>query len=188
MDFNRHSRIADLHSFLSPSSYHWINYDEQKLDARFYSKQSAAMGTKLHKLAHDAILLGVKLDKRSNRTIATYVNDAIDYKMTSEQPLYYSDNAFGTPDTISFRRNKLRIHDLKTGIGKASEKQLEVYCALFCLEYGRDPYDLDMEMRIYQNGDVRIYDADPDVISFIMDKIIEFDKRIEFLKLQQEEL
>lgn len=186
MNFNSHSRLTDKHSFLSPSSYHWINYDEQKLDARFWSKQAAAKGTRLHKLAHDSIQLGVKLDKRSNRTIGAYVNDAIDLGLTSEQPLYYSDNAFGTPDTIGFRRNKLRIHDLKTGIGKASEKQLMVYAALFCLEYGRDPYELDIEMRIYQNDDVQIYTADPDDIAFIMDKIVEHDKRIEFLKAQED--
>lgn len=181
MNFNSHYALAGKHALLSPSQYHWINYDEHKLVARYVAATAATRGTDLHKLAHDAIRLGVKLSK-ANRTISMYVNDAINYKMTSEQPLYYSDNCFGTPDTISFRRNKLRIHDLKNGITPASEHQLEVYAALFCLEYDISPFDIEMELRIYQNDDVRVYDADPDVILDIMNKIVEFDMRIEFMR------
>lgn len=181
MNFNSHSAIAGKHAFLSPSSYHWINYTEQKLDAKFIASKAAARGVSLHDLAHEAIRLGVKLSK-ADKTLSMYVSDAIGYKMEVEQPLYYSDNCFGTPDTISFRRRMLRIHDLKTGIIPASHHQLEVYAALFCLEYEQSPFDIDMELRIYQTGDVRVLVPDPDVILHIMDKIMMFDRRIEMLK------
>ena len=98
------------HAFLSPSSYHWLNYNDQKLESRFYAAMSAQRGTDIHALAHEAIRLGIKLS-RSNQALSTYVNDAIGYKMSCEQGLYYSENCFGTADTISFRRNKLRVHD-----------------------------------------------------------------------------
>ena len=114
-----------------------------------------------------------------------YVNDAIGYGMTPEQVLYYSNNAFGTADSIIFKNELLRIHDLKTGTTNTSEHQLEIYAALFCLEYNKKPNEIDMELRIYQNDDVRIYLPDPDTIFHIMDKIIIFDKRIEKLKTEE---
>jgi len=186
MNFNSHSAIVGKHAFLSPSGYHWINYTEQKLDARWTAARAAARGTDLHELAHAAIKLSVKLST-ANRNLAAYVRDGIGYKMEVEQPLYYSDNCFGCADTISFRRNKLRIHDLKTGLAKTSEHQLEVYAALFCLEYGMSPYDIEMELRIYQNGDTeefRPYFPEPDAILRIMDTIMIFDQRIEELKAE----
>lgn len=181
MNFNRHSDLVGRHAFLSPSSYHWLNYDERKLEARFFSVMSARRGTDLHDLAHEAIRLGVKLAK-SNQSMSTYVNDAIGYKMNCEQHLYYSDNCFGTADTISFRRNKLRIHDLKTGITPSKETQLEVYAALFCLEYGVSPFEIEIELRIYQRDEIRIFEPTPEAILHIMDKIILFDQQIELLK------
>ncbi len=102
--------------------------------------------------------------------------------MKCEQVLYYSENCFGSADTISFRKNKLRIHDLKTGITPAHHRQLEIYAALFCLEYQVEPFDIEIELRIYQNGEVRIYDADPEVILNIMHTIIDFDMKIQFMK------
>ena len=61
-----------------------------------------------------------------------YVNDAIGFKMTPEQILYYSDNCFGTADAILFRNNFLRIHDLKTGkISGTHGAAFEIYAALF---------------------------------------------------------
>lgn len=181
MIFNRHSDLSGRHAFLSPSNYHWLNYDEQKLEARFASHYSARRGTDLHALAHEAIRLGVKLS-RGNRALATYVNDALGFKMTCEQPLYYSDNCFGTADTISFRRNKLRIHDLKTGIVATSFKQLQVYAAIFCLEYGIDPFSIEIELRIYQRDEVRVEIPFAEIIAEIMDKIIIHDQRVEQLK------
>lgn len=181
MIFNRHSELIGKHAFLSPSNYHWLNYTDQKLEARFFSVMAAQRGTDIHALAHEAIRLGVKLSK-SNQALSTYVNDAIGYKMTCEQTLYYSDNCFGTADTISFRRNKLRIHDLKTGIIATSEKQLEVYAAIFCLEYGVSPFEIEIELRIYQRDEIRVFEPPPEAIVNIMDTIIEFDKQIEIIK------
>jgi hypothetical protein len=134
-----------------------LNYDDQKLASRYFSVTAAQRGTDLHNLAHEAVRLGVKLSK-TNRALSTYVNDAIGYKMVCEQPLFYSENCFGTADCIAFRRSKLRIHDLKTGIVVASEQQLEVYAALFCLEYSVDPYSIDIELRIYQRDEIRVFE------------------------------
>lgn len=185
MNFNSHSALHGKHAFLSPSQYSWINYDDQKLEARFASWRAAARGTALHELARQAIRLGVKLSK-ADLTMSTYVADAIGYKMEVEQPLFYSDNCFGTADTISFRRKTLRIHDLKTGIAPASFKQLWVYAALFCLEYGVSPYDITIELRIYQSREVRVELPDPEDILSVMDKIIAFDLKIEELKESNE--
>jgi Protein of unknown function (DUF2800) len=98
--------------------------------------------------------------------------------MTSEQILFYSDNCYGTADAIGFRKNLLRIHDLKTGLNDASPTQLEIYAALFCMEYRFKPTEIGIELRIYQNDDVRVYTPEPDVIFHIMDRIVTFDKRI----------
>lgn len=142
---------------------------------------AAQRGTELHEFACQAINLGIKLPK-SNKTLNMYVNDAIGYKMQTEQILYYSENCFGTADTISFRKNLLRIHDLKTGVSPTSMKQLEIYTTLFCLEYQINPTDIDIELRLYQSDDVLIHHPEPDTIYYISDKIISFDKRIEQLK------
>jgi hypothetical protein len=181
MIFNQHSALRDRHAFLSPSNYHWLNYNDQKLEARFYAAMAARRGSDIHALAHEAIRLGIKLS-RANQALSTYVNDAIGYKMSCEQILYYSDNCFGTADTISFRRNKLRIHDLKTGVSPTSEKQLEVYAAIFCLEYDIDPFSIEIELRIYQRDEIRVFEPIPEFILGIMDKIIEFDRQIEAIK------
>lgn len=183
MIFNRHLDLAGQHAFLSASKYHWINYTDEKLERVFNSQMAAKRGTDLHAFAHEAIRLGVKLPK-TPRTMNLYVNDGIGYQMTVEQILYYSDNAFGTADTIAFRRNKLRIHDLKTGHWPSSVHQLEVYAALFCLEYKFKPFDIEIELRIYQQDEIQIFDADPDVITHIMDRIVTFDKRINELRLE----
>jgi hypothetical protein len=183
MQFNEHSNLIGQHAFLSASKYHWIGYDDEKIDRVYIAALAARRGTELHVFAHEAIRLGIKLPK-TVKTLHLYVNDAIGYRMTSEQILYYSDNCFGTADTISFHRNKLRVHDLKTGVTQTSEHQLEVYAALFCLEYHVRPFDIETELRIYQNDEVRIYEADPDVLVHIMDRIVTFNKRIESIKAE----
>lgn len=181
MNFNKHSDLVGKHAFLSPSKYSWINYDEDKLDRVYTTAMAAARGDRLHALAHTLIREGVRLP-RNQKTLNMYVNDAIGYRMTPEQPLYYSDNAYGTSDAISFRKNFLRIHDLKTGFTPVKVHQLEVYAALFCLEYRFRPFVIDIELRIYQNDEVQIYEADPDVIFHIMDRIVSFDKRIKAIR------
>lgn len=181
MIFNQHSGLSGKHAFLSPSNYHWLNYTDQKLEARYAAFRSARRGTDLHALAHEAIRLGIKLS-RANQALSTYVNDAIGYKMRCEQTLFYSDNCFGTADTIAFRRGKLRIHDLKTGIISTSFHQLEVYAAIFCLEYGIDPNSIDIELRIYQRDEVRVETPYGDTIAEIMHTIIKFDHQVELMK------
>ena len=141
-------------------------------------------GTRLHAFAAECISLNQKLP-RSNKTLNLYVNDAIGYHMTPEQILYYSDNCFGTADAILFKNNFLRIHDLKTGVGKTHIEQLEIYAALFCLEYKFDPEKIGIELRIYQNDEVRIYQPLPEEIRSIMNQIIEFDKIIEKVKIRE---
>lgn len=183
MIFNPHSNLIGQHAFLSASKYHWINYDNEKLDQTYIASQAAKRGNELHAFAHEAIRLGIK-QARSPKTLNLYINDAIGYRMSPEQILYYSDNCFGTSDAISYRRGMLRIHDLKTGTTPTSEHQLEVYAALFCLEYRLKPFEMDTELRIYQSDEVRVYEADPDVLTRIMDKIITFDKRITDLRME----
>lgn len=182
MNFNSHSGVEGQHAFLSPSNYHWINYDDQKLEARFRSYTAARRGSELHEFAKDAIRLGIKLS-RANPTMSMYVKDGIDYKMAVEQPLYFSENCFGTTDTISFNRGVLRIHDLKTGLIAGSFHQLEVYAALFCLEYGYSPFDIRIEFRIYQNKKVEVRDGDPKFILDLMDLIIYFDSKLQEFKM-----
>ena len=184
MNFNKHlSPLLGSHAFLSPSSYHWINYDEDKLDRVFNAHLAAKRGTELHALAHNLIQLKVRLPTRK-LSLNEYVNDAIGYQMAPEQILFYSENCYGTADCIGFKRNKLRIHDLKTGVNEASFHQLEVYAALFCLEYKFRPMDIEIELRIYQNDEVRIFFPEIDDIFHIMDKIITFNKRIEILRME----
>lgn len=183
MNFNKHSELAGQHAFLGASKYHWINYDDEKLDRVYRQALAAQKGTALHEFALRAILLGIKLP-RTPKTLNMYVNDAIGYRMVPEQILFYSDNAFGTSDTISFRKSVLRIHDLKTGVIPASVHQLEVYAALFCLEYRVIPGAIEIELRIYQNDEVQIFIPDLDDITHIMDKIVTFDTRINVLRME----
>lgn len=185
MNFNSHSDLIGKHAFLSPSKYHWVNYTDERLAARFISAMAARKGTELHDFAQEAIRLRIKLP-RTKTTLNMYVNDAIGFKMETEQPLFYSPNCFGHADAISFRNDLLRIHDLKTGITQTSHHQLEVYAAIFCLEYGIAPDTIGMSLRIYQNDEIREHEPYPDVIDNIMDKIIYFDQKIEALKLEGE--
>ena len=138
-------------------------------------------GTELHALASQLIKFKQRLP-RSNKTLNRFVNDAIGYRMASEQVLFYSMNCFGTADAILFKNNLLRVHDLKTGVSKTSFLQLDVYTALFCLEYKIEPEKIGIETRIYQNDDVRIEIPEPDLIREIMAKIIVFDKKINEIK------
>lgn len=183
MDFKPHLDLVGQHSFLGASKHAWTNYDEEKLERAFLADQAKRRGDAMHRLAYDLIKLGVNLPK-SNKTINLYVNDAIGYSMIPEQPLFYSLNCFGTADTIGFRRGKLRVHDLKTGVTPTSFRQLEVYVALFCLEYGFKGTEIEVETRIYQNNEARVHFPDPDYIVHLMDKIKLFDKRINQIRLE----
>lgn len=175
MIFNRHSELVGQHAFLSASKYHWINYDKVKLADVWHNAQAARRGTELHAFAHEAVRLGIKLP-RSTKTINQYVNDAIGFRMVTEQVLYYSPFVYGTADSLAFNKDLLRIHDLKTGLIPGSMHQCEIYAALFCLEYGVKPGEIEIELRIYQNDEVLMSSPDVDVIAHIMSKIIVFDQ------------
>ena len=184
MEFNKHKNLEGCHAFLGASKYHWINYDPDKVAASYRNYLATLKGTELHDFAARCIKLGQKLPK-SKKTLNMYVNDAIGYRMTPEQVLYYSDNCFGTADSISFKDGLLRIHDLKTGVTPAHMEQLEIYAALFCLEYKIKPADIDIELRIYQSDDIMIFNPTVEDIVPIMDKIITSDKIISKIKMEE---
>lgn len=175
LKFNKHYDLEGQHALFSGSKYHWINYSNEKMKETFRNLKAKELGTELHELASKHIKLGIKMPNKKD-TLCMFVNDAIGYKMESEQPLYYSKFFFGTADAISFRKNVLRISDLKTGTTDTHMQQLMVYTAFFCLEYGIKPGDIDIELRIYQNDEVDFYKASAEDIVPIMDKIVTFDK------------
>ncbi len=180
MDFNKHLELKDKHAYLSASKYHWLNYSDDKLVESYNSFLAIERGTRLHEFAKEAIELKTKL--RGKSTLSMYVNDAIGFRMTPEQPLYYSENCFGTADTITFSKKLLRIHDLKTGITPASMNQLKIYDALFCLEYSVEPKDIQIINRIYQLNEIFEEEQDPEEIAGIERKIVHFDKLIDSVK------
>lgn len=178
MNFTKHVKLEGLHAPFSASSSAWLRYDDNKALEVYQNKKAAEMGTRLHAWAKETIDLRIK-QPRSKKTIYAYVNDAIGFKMSTEVVLYYSDRFFGTSDAISFRKNMLRIHDLKTGKNPVHMEQLEVYAALFCLEYKIRPGDIDMELRLYQNDEVIVHKPTAEDILPIMDKIVHLDKMLE---------
>ena len=184
MIFNRHYNLSGQHAFLGASKYHWINYDENKIAESYFKFMAAQRGTELHDFAAQCIKLGQKLPK-SKKTLNMYVNDAIGYKMTPEQVLYYSENCFGTADAISFRNNLLRIHDYKSGVIPAHMEQLMIYAALFCLEYKIKPSEIDIELRLYQSDEILYHNPTADELVPIMDKIVTFDKIITNIKNEE---
>lgn len=186
MNFIRHSELMDEHAFLGASKYSWLKYDDARLMEVYRNAQAVQRGTELHDFAKRCIDLNIKLPK-VRKTLNMYVNDALHYKLTPEQPLYFSRNCFGTADAISFDEEErfLRIHDLKTGSKKAQIDQLQIYAALFCLEYNQHPDRLGMELRIYQNDEILVNNPNADRIAEIMRKIIHFDEVIEKMKLEE---
>ena len=205
MNFNDHSKYKDQHAFLSPSKYSWLNYDVDQLYSRYKSQYAAPIGTALHEIASSHIKLGFKLMKKDERhvlyellkngfprdvvdikdefpNIANFVNDAIGFGMQSEQTLLYSDNCFGTADAISFDNGLLRIHDYKSGSIPAHMDQLDIYSALFCLEYKKNPNEIQIEERIYQFGEIAVSNPPAELIFSIMEKIIAYDKMLNKFK------
>ena len=213
MIFDKHLELEGQHAFLSPSQYHWIRYTKEKLIERYFNSQAVERGTKLHAYAHDAIELN-RMQPRNKDTVNMFINDAIGFKMTSEQPLFYSYLCFGTTDAIAYRRNILRIHDLKTGETEAHFEQLRIYAALFCLNYQArvrelrkkglsdidiarqfdvspkelhfDPEQMnEINLRIYQSGVVREEIADPREIRDLMDIIVSSVEVIRNVKAEE---
>lgn len=201
MNFLTHTELRGKHALLAPSQPYWLNYDGEQLVQKFVSSYAQSMGTLLHELAETLIKNGIKLKKTDKSVMLvhlvgngipmaaidierlygnfmTYVNDAIGFKLTPEQPLVYSEYCFGTADAISFRNNFLRIHDYKSGTAPAKMEQLMVYAALFCLEYKYKPGEIEMELRIYQNDEVVFCNPTVEEIAHIMDTIIHQDRAI----------
>lgn len=178
MFFNRHTNLEGLHAPFGASKSSWLRYSDDKIIEVYNNLQAAEMGTRLHEWAKQTINLGIK-QSRSKKTIYSYVNDAIGFNMSTEVVLFYSERFFGTADAISFRNNFLRIHDLKTGRRPVHMEQLEIYAALFCLEYKIKPGDIRMELRIYQNDEILVHEPTAEDILPIMDKIVHVDKMLE---------
>ena len=181
MIFAKHLNLEGLHAPFSPSQSSWLRYDDDKALEVYANRKAAEIGTRLHQWAKDTIDLGIKQPK-SKKTLYAYVNDAIGFKMDTEVVLYYSDRFFGTADAISFRNGVLRIHDLKTGkSGKIEDhmEQLEIYAALFCLEYKIKPGDIDMELRVYKNDEILVHNPTAEDILPIMDKIVHLNDLLE---------
>lgn len=183
MRFNEHRNLEGLHAPFSPSKSSWLRYDESKAIEVLRNMKAAERGTLLHAWAKNTIDLGIK-QPRSKKTICAYVNDAIGFKMSTEVVLFYSERFFGTADAISFRKGTngryiLRIHDLKTGQRPVTIEQLRIYAALFCLEYGFKPGDIDIELRIYQNDEVIEDFPTAEQIAPIIDHIVHLDKILE---------
>lgn len=185
MRFNNHSNLEGAHAFLSASKYHWLRYNDDKLVRSFSTAIAAALGTKLHAYAAMAIKLKQK-QPRTEATLNRYINDAIGFRMEPEVALFYSRNAFGTADAISFRKNILRIHDLKTGVGAASMDQLLIYAGYFCFEYNIKPRSITIELRIYQNDEVVVHKPDLDEMIHVMDRIKMADRVIEQLREEED--
>lgn len=200
MVFETYSDLVGEHAFLSPSQPQWLRYSEEKLVERYLNSQAQERGTELHQFAHDAIRLN-RIQPRNKDSLNMFINDAIGFKMSSEQPLYYHGFCFGTADAIQYKRNYLRIHDLKTGVVEGKMDQLKIYAALFCLNYqklthmlrmdGKSDIDIaakwdlkpselhfdprkmtDIELRIYQYGDITVEHPDPEEILSFMDIIV----------------
>jgi hypothetical protein len=206
MNWNDHGKLKGQHAFLGASKYSWINYDKDRLFQAFANYEAVKVGTKLHEVAAHLIEIPLKIPKSHMAlkflityelgykeevrdevldTLTAYVNDSIGFHMSPEQVLYYSENCFGTTDAISFRDNCLRIHDLKTGEIPAHMEQLEIYAALFCLEYNKRPGDIQIELRLYQSGDVLVFNPTADDILPIMDKIVMFDKYLSTMRVEE---
>jgi len=174
MQFNDHYNLAGLHAPFGASKNSWLRYDDKKAEEVYRNMKAAEYGTRLHAWAKETIDLGI-MQPRSKRTLASYVNDAIGYRMSTEVVLFYSERFFGTADAISFNKNLLRIHDLKTGSKPVHIEQLEIYAALFCLEYKVDPKTINFELRIYQNDEIMVHNPQSEEIIEIINKIVKLD-------------
>ena len=203
MIFKQHLELRGKHALLAPSQPSWLRYSDEELFQKYRSKYAQDIGTLLHELAETLINEGIKLKKTDRNVVlvhllqhgipraaidinriydnfVNYVNDAIGFRLTPEQILYYSDNCFGTADTISFRDDFLRIHDYKSGTTPAKMEQLLVYAALFCLEYRIKPGELaGCELRIYQFDGYDAYNPTAEDILPVMDIIVSSDKALQ---------
>ena len=57
MNFVKHSNLEGQHAFLGASTYHWINYTEEKVADAYAKYRAAQRGTVLHSFAAQCIKL-----------------------------------------------------------------------------------------------------------------------------------
>lgn len=213
MNWNEHSDLRGRHATLSPSSAKsWFNYSDETNDQLFkraISEYASQQGTIIHDYVKDRIIYKLEINEFEKndillellrngiprkmidvdqffQTVMEYTNDAIEFGLTPELPLFYSSNCYGTCDTIGYAKRYLRIHDLKTGNTPAHFEQLEAYTALFFLEYGKKlkikPETTNIELRLYQLGEISIYSPEPETIYDRMDKIIRSSAALDIFK------
>ena len=143
--FNIHRNLSGLHAPFSPSQHSWLRYDDSRAIEVYTNKKASERGTRLHAWAKETIDLGIKQPK-SKKTLYSYVNDAIGFKMQTE---------------------------------------VEIYAALFCLEYKIKPGEIDMELRLYQNDEILQHFPTAQDILPIMDRITHLNKILQ--KIEDEE-
>lgn len=205
MIFNEHSKLEGQHAFLGASRNSWLNYSPEQLEDAYLHSFAQEMGTTLHALAKDLITYRMKVNKGDRHMVMlpllqagvpreaididwifpnfmAYVNDAIGFHMTPEVILFHSYNCFGTADSIAFRDDILRIHDYKSGVTPAKMEQLEIYAALFCLEYRKKPSEFQTELRIYQGNEVIVHHPESEELLDICNRIIENNNIIENIR------
>ncbi|QEQ93576.1 DNA helicase [Streptomyces phage GirlPower] len=184
--FNSHPKVEGTHAFLSPSKYHWLRDDAEKLIARLENARATERGTRLHAWAAEAITFE-RYQPRDGDYICHYINDALDLGLQPEVQLFYSFNNFGQADAIGFDPVEcyLRVHDLKTGVTKPSFDQLYVYAAIFCLEYEFRPFDINGELRIYQSTEIMVAEIDRAYLAFVYDTIYSHNQTIEEWRIRK---
>ena len=212
MIWNEHSELRGKHAIFAPSNPSFLNYslereNEDVIFQRFAAQYSSQIGTIVHDFAQERIFYNQKLHK-TNRSdllirllkagippivinmdyifnnLIPYVNDSISFRMDPEVVLKYSDNCFGTTDTICFRDKELRINDLKTGRSTVHMDQLLSYAALFFLEYKSSPETITTILRIYQSNEVVEDRPEPERIRAAMHQMVELDKLVEKWKAE----
>lgn len=133
---HKYSSVREIMKDIETYMYCKYMYLNEKLEVNDYAKKLIANLKTLPKEVFEAV--------------RDYINHGVGFKMNVEQGLQYSEYCFGHADTICFRDNVLRIHDLKTGANPAHMEQLKVYAALFCLEYEIHPRSITIILRLYQ--------------------------------------
>ena len=100
--------------------------------------------------------------------------------LTLSQNINLLDSGLGNLQSgvNDFASKTTKLDDLKTGVTPAHMDQLEIYAALFCLEYRIKPTDIEIELRIYQNDEVLVHNPEPEDIVQIMDKIVHLNNII----------
>ena len=212
MIWNEHFELKGKHATFAPSNPSFLNYglepeNEDIIFQRFAAQYGSTIGTITHDFAAERIFYNQKLHKTNKSdllikllkagvppivinmdyiyaNLIPYVNDAISFRMDPEVILKYSDDCFGTTDTICYRDKELRIHDLKTGRSTVHMDQLLSYAALFFLEYKAAPESTSTVLRIYQASDILEDHPEPERIRAAMNQIVELDKKVKKWKAE----